>query len=441
MQRVRIPRSASPHGPDTPDASRRDTTEAITGTLVQRVVSAVRQGVHVTNRDEERGTPIWAGLPPAARELLMATQWDALQHAYGSAEDTPAYLCQLLDEDPEVQAEALGMLDMSVLHQGSLYSSTPPVARFVAAILTHPQTLAEHESFFPWDDRTRPLRAALLDWLGQIVDSAAYGEEPGSEGEYGDEDGDQYDGEDEDEGEREAIRACRSIRPELYDAVEPILDDPHPDTREAALGAVTLLLKAPDLAEFVPRAAHRLRSVLAADGSRRERASAALAMGAWGQDTTDFLNDPDPAVRACAALASGCAHVPRATAVLLEALQNPIEVDHWFPDPLPQVDGWLRFTLLEAVLDRVDAFEDLAPAAMALIPLASDYTVDRDWGPLLVKAFPNGYNPGQPLAVGQRELLEAVTAHEECWGNTGNKLRWLREAGLPERRDAVRALL
>ncbi|WP_329106727.1 HEAT repeat domain-containing protein [Streptomyces sp. NBC_01439] len=365
----------------------------------------------------------------------MSTEWDALQHAYGSAEDIPPYLCRLLDEDPEVQAEALGMLEMSVLHQGSLYSSTPPAALFVAAILTHPQTSVEHENFFPWDDRARPLRAALLDWLGQIVESASYGEDPTSEGEYGD----GCDGDYEDE--LEAARLCRSIRPALYDAVEPLLDDPHPDTREVALGTVALLLQAPDLAGFVPRAAHRLRSVLEADGSRRERASAVLAIGAWGQDTTGFLDDPDPAVRACAALASSVARVPRATAVLLEALQNPVEADHWFPDPLPHVDGWLRFTLLKAALDRVDAFEDLAPAAMALIPLASDHTVDRDWGPLLVKAFPHGHSPGQPLSVAQRELLQAVTANEACWGNIGNKFRWLKEAGLPEQRDVIRALL
>ncbi|WP_234322382.1 HEAT repeat domain-containing protein [Streptomyces sp. NRRL B-24720] len=398
---------------------------------MQPVVSAVRQAVHVTNRDEDRDDPSWSVLPPTARELLAAIEWDALQHAYGSAEDTPPYLCQLLDEDPEVQAEALGMLEMSVLHQGSLYSSTPPAALFVAAILPHPQTLAEHESFFPWDDRNRPLRAALLDWLGQIADSASYGEDPGSEDEYGD----GYD------DEVEAILACRSIRPELYEAVEPFLDDPHPATREAALGTVTLLLKAPDLAELIPRAARRLCRVLAADGSRRERSSAALAMGAWGQDTTGLLNDPDPAVRACAALATGCARMPRATDVLLEALQDPAEADRWFPDPLPQIDGWLRFTLLAAVLDRVDAFENLAPAAMALIPLASDYSVDRDWGPLLVKAFPTGYSPGLQLSDSQRELLQAVTANDKCWGNIGNKYRWLSEAGLPEQRDAIRALL
>jgi hypothetical protein len=105
--------------------------------------------------------------------------------------------------------------------------------------------------------------------------------------------------------------------------------------------------------------------------------------------------------------------MPHATAVLLEALQNPVEADHWFPDSLPRFDGWLRFTLLKSVLDRVDAFEDLAPAAMALIPLASDYTVDRDWGPLLVKAFPTGY-----------------TGTTEPPTSTGTCSRWNTSAGI-----------
>ncbi|GGY81226.1 hypothetical protein GCM10010363_72550 [Streptomyces omiyaensis] len=91
-------------------------------------------------------------------------------------------------------------------------------------------------------------------------------------------------------------------------------------------------------------------------------------------------------MRACAALAPSVAHLPRATDVLLTALQDPAAADRWFPEPLPLVDGWFRFALLKAAPDRVGAFEDLAPAAMALVPLANDHTVDSDWGPLLVKA-------------------------------------------------------
>jgi hypothetical protein len=70
--------------------------------------------------------------------VIEGTDWAASEHAYGAAEDTPFRLVQLLDEDPEVQAGALGMLDMSVLHQESLYGATAPVALYVAAVLNEP---------------------------------------------------------------------------------------------------------------------------------------------------------------------------------------------------------------------------------------------------------------------------------------------------------------
>lgn len=44
--------------------------------------------------------------------------------------------------------------------------------------MRHPRTLTEHESAYPWDNRRRPFRAALLEWLGLMAESAAY-EEPG----------------------------------------------------------------------------------------------------------------------------------------------------------------------------------------------------------------------------------------------------------------------
>jgi hypothetical protein len=90
-------------------------------------VSAVRHGVLVTNtHDERRGDRRGHGLYSDALEALEDTDWVSLQHAYGSAQDTPPFLLQLLHDVPEEQAEALGMLEMSVLHQGSLYSATAP---------------------------------------------------------------------------------------------------------------------------------------------------------------------------------------------------------------------------------------------------------------------------------------------------------------------------
>ncbi|MFE0627884.1 HEAT repeat domain-containing protein [Streptomyces sp. NPDC058864] len=377
---------------------------------------------------------------PEPAVLLTATDWAALSHAYGPADGTPDDLLGLLHDDPEVQAESLGRLEMSVLHQGSLYSATPPAALFIAGILDDPRTLAVHEAFFPWDDRVRPLRAALLEWLGELADSAAY------EGDQDDDDDDDDEGDESEDGvgddewaeEIAAIEACRAVRPQLFDAVAPWLDDADPTVREAALGAVTHLLRAPELADRIPAAAERLERIAGGDGDRRERAGALLALGAWGRDTGGLLTDPDPAVRACAALGTTG---PGAVAALLDALGDPAAADAWFGEPLPQFDGWFRFTLLRGLLDRARDFEEVLPAALALVPMFSQYTVDSEWGPLLASAFPTPYAPGRPLTDAQRAFLQALADREECWGNIANRVSWLRSAGLPTERDPLRDLL
>ncbi|MEV6583690.1 hypothetical protein AB0M92_36760 [Streptomyces sp. NPDC051582] len=203
----------------------------------------------MTDDESARMTRILGGLPAAAQDLLLGTNWESLQHAYGSGEDIPAALCSLVDEDPEVRSEALAALDMGVLHQGSLYSVTAPAALFVAAILDPRMAFAEHEGHFPWDDGPpRSLLAALLVWLGQVAESAAYGEDPvrdrtdwqwapWQDGTRREHDPDEY----------AALHACREIRPAPYDAVEPFLSSPDPHVREAALGAAVPLLTAPGL--------------------------------------------------------------------------------------------------------------------------------------------------------------------------------------------------
>ncbi|NGO75102.1 HEAT repeat domain-containing protein [Streptomyces sp. YC504] len=353
---------------------------------------------------------------------LSRTDWEVLGHAYGPAGDIPPYLAGLLDSDADRQSEALGMLDMAVLHQGSLYSATPPAALFVAAVLDHPRTLAEHESHYPWDERTRPLRAALIEWLGQIADCAAYGETTGGE----------------DSNDPGVTAACRAVRPALYQSVQRYLSDPHPAIREAAVGTVTHLLRAPELAEHIPHAAGHLRHTLAHSPSRRERATCAVTLGLWGQDTTAYLDDPDPAVATCAALADRNAGEAKATALLLAALEHPAEADAWFRPHLPHFDGWFRFTLLRVALERT-TLEELLPAALAMLRMSSHFTVEWDWGPLMVKAFPDGHRA--PLTQAQRTFLRAALEHDDDWGNTAGRIIWLRKAGLPSEREALCELL
>ncbi|MFJ3174907.1 HEAT repeat domain-containing protein [Streptomyces roseus] len=397
----------------------------------------------MTDDESARMTRILGGLPAGARALLLGTDWESLQHAYDSGEDVPLSLCSLVDEDPEVRSEALAALDMAVLHQGSLYTVTAPAALFVAAILDHRMALAEHEGHFPWDDGPpRTLRAALLVWLGQVAESAAYGEdlvrertdwqwEPWQDGARREHDPD----------ELAALRACREIRPALYDAVEPFLSSPDPHVREAALGAAVPLLTAPELADRVPQAATLLRARLGTGSGRRERASVARALGVWGVNTSDLLTDSDPAVRVCAALGPAQVDRPRALAVLLDALRDPQTTDGWFPEPLPGLDGWFRFTVLRSALALAETFEEVAPVAVAIVTAGGTSVVDFERGPILFRAFAGGYDPAHPLSCAQRDLLRAFVDTDEATGGIARNTLWFRAAGLPDNRDRIAALL
>lgn len=407
------------------------------------VVGGCRQGACMTDSESARMTRILSGLPAAARELLLRTDWESLQHAYGSGEDIPVSLCSLVDEDPEIRSEALAALDMGVLHQGSLYTVTAPAALFVAAILDHPMGLAEHEGHFPWDDGPpRSLRAALLVWLGQVAESAAYGEDPVRDRTdwqwepWHDETRREHDPD-----ERAALHACRAIRPTLYDAVEPFLSSPDPHVREAALGAATPLLFAPELTDRVPQAAALLRTRLGLTEGRRERASVARALSVWGMDTSDLLADSDPAVRVCAALGPTHTDRPRALAALLDALRDPRTTDGWFPEPLPGLDGWFRFTVLRAALTLAESFEEVAPVAIAMVTAGGTSVTDHERGPILLRAFAGGYDPTHPLTPAQRSLLRAFVDIDEAAGCLAGSALWFRAAGLPANREGVAALL
>ncbi|MEU7697073.1 HEAT repeat domain-containing protein [Streptomyces sp. NPDC039028] len=375
------------------------------------------------------------GRLPDPRSVIEGTDWSALEHAYGAAKDTPLRLLQLLDEDPDVQAGALGLLDMSVLHQESLYSATAPAALYVAAVLSDPRTLTSHEDYSAWDDRPRPLRAVLLEWLGQIADSAAYGEGTGED------DGN-------DPGVTDAVRAVRGL---IYDAVAPHLLAPDPTVREAALSATAVLLQSPELAGRISGTTQTLRGLLVESTDRRERGTVILTIGAWGEDTTGWLADPDPAIRACAALSPGCAGNTKATRTILRALLDPAAIDSWFlepttadpwaGDPLPHIAGRLRHALLATAIDRASDFEELLPAALASVPFCSNLTIAEDWGPLLAAAFPYGYDQGAWLTPAQHRYLDALADRDVCWRYTHLVASWFDDVGLPADRNAIRAPL
>jgi hypothetical protein len=352
--------------------------------------------------------------------VLESTQWSELEHAYGSAAEAPFQLIELLTEDPDQVGDALAFLDATVLHQGSLYSATAPAAEFVGGILDDPRTMVSCESALPWDDRERPARAAMLEWLGLFGQSVAYAEQNPQD-------------------DVAVVEACRAVRTDLVDRVEQFLDDPDPDVRASALGALARLLVAPELKARREPLAARLTET-AAEMDVTQRASVAMTLGAWGIAPRELLHDPDPAVRGCAAMAPALDDNPDALKELRAALRDPKAADEWFElgQRPPQFEAHVRFSLVATLLRRTTTFDEVVEEAAAIARMTNEHTVDSDWGPLLVRAAAGG----SWLSGGPRRFLTAIVENDACWADRiANKGSWLRKVGLPGRRDELRALL
>jgi WD40 repeat protein len=105
--------------------------------------------------------PRWQGVPHDEGELELAlrgpvilyepvgldtVRWDRLEHAYGSAQDVPAFLRMLGAEDMEVRDKAFQSLLMTILHQGSLYSATVAAVPFLLRLAANPDHPARLEA-------------------------------------------------------------------------------------------------------------------------------------------------------------------------------------------------------------------------------------------------------------------------------------------------------
>ncbi|WP_380282602.1 hypothetical protein [Kitasatospora purpeofusca] len=97
--------------------------------------------------------------------------------------------------------------------------------------------------------------------------------------------------------------------------------------------------------------------------------------------------------------------------------------------------------MLRGLLERAESFEQVLPAAFALVPLCGQHTVDLAWGPLLVFAFPEPHPQGVTLTQAQRAFLAALVEKDSCWGPIANRETWLRRAGLPTDRGELRLLV
>jgi len=67
--------------------------------------------------------------------FIDTVAWDNLEHAYGAASDLPPLLKSVSTAKGRRMREPLGELYSRVLHQGTIYSASPPVAHAVIGML------------------------------------------------------------------------------------------------------------------------------------------------------------------------------------------------------------------------------------------------------------------------------------------------------------------
>ncbi|MET7989140.1 MULTISPECIES: hypothetical protein [unclassified Streptomyces] len=204
--------------------------------------------------------------------LLLATDWNSVDHCCPNvALATPVILAGLLDDDEDVQRSAVRDLGQAVTHQNSIYGATAPAACFVIAILGHPRTMTVGTYFH--DERCRPMRAALLEWLGDLADEATYDAEG--------------------PGEPEDVAAVRAIIPLIYEAARSHFADASLLIREAAVYAAAMTLAVAELAVHIPALVPLARNTLSASEYRGYRYMAKRCLVTWGVEPAPL---PDPRI-------------------------------------------------------------------------------------------------------------------------------------------------
>ncbi len=210
--------------------------------------------------------------------------------------------------------------------------------------------------------------------------------------------------------------------------------DPDPEVVAAALGTIACLLDAPELNGHRREMAAWLHEGALTSADRGVRVMAVLILASWGDDTALVLQrDPDPVVRATAALSPAHAQAPAGTRAILQVLSNPSDAA-WCQQVFPHFGRLFPFRLLPAAIDRA-SLDDLVAALTPLLADAPDGTYAGDWGTRLrAKAFPDGVPSARPLDAARRTLLQLIA--ERCFGPAAPPIRSDKDT-----RSALRDLL
>jgi hypothetical protein len=354
-------------------------------------------------------------------------------------------------------AAAVDWMWLSILHQGSIYSASPPVMWILADLLAadpnHPAaaailgglaTLAEGCGFMAnYDDavtiapvRCNPPGAPAWEVFAQSPlphDGVA-------------------------DPSEDYFAACRVRLSSIQDTVAhavPIVAHciDHPDaniSRNAAAAWWQITSVMPD----APDARDRLRGMIG--NARHEPGvwlSAIIGLDLLGENVVPLIRHADRRIRLGAAMAKGTMGQRESLDELVSALGDLEWLERTFPKGLAHKDMRLRFHIRSALLERCSpTMADptiIGILKNLIVQHGSPLTANVEWGPILRWAFPERLAKlpirdedmlplPKRLDAAQRTLLEALTKNDDIWNpRMGNANLAFRYVQLPHDRSAI----
>lgn len=361
------------------------------------------------------------------KETLEQTPWAKLEHAYGEAVDTPEFLEVLLRPEEQVSAEDFEELEdhlyTAVLHQGTVYPATVPAYDFMTEAL-------------PTLDGTR--RELALDWMCSVAEVMDYVSEDSVLSwmrELKLED--LYSMKREDHRDIPWLVSTWQLQQRANKTIDTLMELTGLDSDVLACVCKTLASCA-----RCSGAKHQRERVSTYIWQRMEEADddlkvqLSVCLGIMEEDLSEFLNHPNPALRAAAALG---VKTPEGTAELVDALRKPDECRKWdFLSYFSTID-----TIVEELIDRKTPPALMLDSVCVLIRESGGLGGTLTWGPIFQYCFHyDETSDSSLLNEDQRILAQAMVDNPRLWAeNDGNCQFLRRDVGLPNTQEEVRELI
>jgi aminoglycoside 2''-phosphotransferase len=358
---------------------------------------------------------------------LNAIPWYDLKHAYGSGEEVPMWLRQLVLDDADLRKRAMNHLSASICHQGWICPATAYAVPFLIELLREPSIQEKHEILEPLGGIAAAEPLEEQEWR-EVPDVPAW-REPAYV----------------------PFKDAHAAAVEGIPVYTALLDDSDIKVRMAA--AQTLVR----FAERADEVRLALLEALGREGDERGRTTLLLALGMLPSDLATiallehaFANPTSDLEQLAAA----------AVLASLRKSDTPEDVAELLADAMARDDEWLpefRQVALgglgKATARR--ALYELGPARLqSFVPLlrrlVTEATNNIDawmFGELLLFAVfdgrPRKHQPSvspEALLETQRDALVAILENASVW-RIGNFTNLLHDYGLPRQRDELAAFL